>query len=110
MKRLLIAAVALCAVTYAVYAVWLSKPGSIESAGNNPTASETTATSPDSSSVPDSMPTAGAQPVPASPEPLTTVAPAPKKAAETEIAPPASTPKAEKAHHASHSKKPAKPH
>ena len=38
MKRILIAAVALCAVAYAVYAVWLPKPASVENAGNNPAA------------------------------------------------------------------------
>ena len=102
MNRILIAAVALCAIAYAVYAVWL-KPGSNESAGNISTPSETIATSPDSTSAP-MQSTAGAPP-----EPAPVLAPAPEKAAETVTTPPASTPKAEKAHHASHSKKPSKP-
>ena len=62
MNRILIAAVALFAFGYAVYAVWL-KPGSNESAGNLPTPSEAIATSPASASDPNSTPAADAQPV-----------------------------------------------
>jgi hypothetical protein len=109
MNRILLAAVALIALGYAVYAVRL-KPGSNESAGNIPTPSEATVMSPASSSDPNSAPAAGAPPVPAPAPVAAPQAPAQKKATEAVTAPLASSPKAEKAHHASHSKKPAKPH
>jgi hypothetical protein len=104
MNRILIAAVALCALAYAVYVVWL-KPGSNEIGVGNPTTPESIATSPASISAPNVPSTAGAPP-----EPATVSAPGPEKAAEKVTAPPTTTPKAEKAHHASHPKKPAKPH
>jgi hypothetical protein len=96
MNRFLIAAVALGAAAYAVYAGWLPKPNFLESVGNTPIPAEAPATT---SEAPIATPPA---------EAVTQAPPTPAPALAASAAPATAAPQPApaQAHHTQHAKKP----